>query len=134
MPPKTKTDTGTNTAPASSATLCGICEPSTLDPSTTAWGCEHGVWTFSAPGEPALPPGASAEEQLAVLLSNLDQETLRKLLDLKAAGEIPADPPKPDAAPVKADPVDLDPVKAEPVKAEPVKAEPVKADPKYSGK
>ena len=98
MPPKLKTDTGTATAPASSVSLCDICPAASLDPSTTAWGCEHGTWTFTEPAEPALPAGASPEEQLATLLSNLDHETLQKLLDLKAAANASVEVPTLSAA------------------------------------
>lgn len=107
MPPKTKTDTGTATAPTNSGDLCDLCEPSTLDPSTTAYGCEHGVWTFNNPGEPA-PAGMTPEEQLAGFLASVDLETLQKLLDAKTAS-VPTTP----AAPAKAD----TPAKATPAAA-----------------
>lgn len=85
----------TATVPASSTALCGECEPSTLDPSTTAYGCEHGSWVF----DPAVtgPEATASEDELrAALLSSLDEATLRDLLAAKTAPPAPkpTDPAK----------------------------------------
>ena len=78
MPPKAKTAT----VPATSVQLCGICEPTTVDPSTTTYGCEHGTWVFD-PSVTGPEATASEDELRAALLSSLDEATLRDLLAAK---------------------------------------------------
>lgn len=92
MRPKTKADTSVTTAPEHAALLCSICGQHPLDPSTSVFTCEHGTWTFNAPGAPALPAGSPMEEQLAVLLASLDEETLQNLLDARIAANTPPPP------------------------------------------
>lgn len=88
------TSKATDPAPLEAADLCGTCGQGVhLDPSTTAFSCEHGSWTFT-PGEPAPAEPVAVEvtdELRAEVLGSLDEETLRALL-AKVAPPAPVEP------------------------------------------
>jgi len=73
----------TGPAPATTVGVCPDCPAAPLEPTTTSYGCEHGVWLF----DPASTPEASAteDELRAAILNSLDEGTLRDLLAAKTA-------------------------------------------------